>query len=131
MSAVDTNILVRFHVRDDEEQYKLVKQLFDSASNSNPIFINFIVLIEWAWVLTNYYKIDNETIALLAQRMIESSETEYEDPALIMNAIQLFESSNVDFADCLICEVNKKYGRGPTFTFDKKALKLKGMKLLK
>lgn len=131
MSGVDTNVLVRFHVRDDEEQYQRVKQLFDSATSTNPIFINFIVLIEWVWVLTNYYKIEAEQIAALIFNMLESSDLELEDDVLVINALERFEESKADFADCLICELNKKHGRNPTFTFDKKASKLKGMKLLK
>ncbi|MDR9418982.1 PIN domain-containing protein [Gracilimonas sp.] len=130
MSAVDTNVLVRFHVRDDEEQYQKVKELFSRASSKNPIFINFIVLIEWAWVLSNYYKVEDQKIAALISTMLESSDFELEDESIVANSLSLFEKSNVGFADCLISEVNKHHDRNPTFTFDKKASKLKGMKLL-
>lgn len=131
MSAVDTNVLVRFHVRDDEEQYQRVKKIFEAASSTNPIFINFIVLIEWVWVLQNYYKVDNQRIAALISNMLESSDIEFENSAIIANALNQFEKSKADFADCLICEVNRDFERNPTYTFDKKASKLKGMKLLK
>ncbi|HBQ61396.1 MAG TPA: PIN domain nuclease [Balneolaceae bacterium] len=131
MSAVDTNVLVRFHVRDDEEQYQQVKNIFASATSADPVFINFVVLIEWVWVLKKFCKVDNKRIAALTLSMLHSTEIEFENDSIVTNALRLFENSSADFVDCLICEVNAHQGKSPTYTFDKKASKLKGMKLLK
>jgi len=48
---IDTNILVRFLVADDEEQYRAVLKLFN---NSRSITIPTIVLCETVWVLRGY-----------------------------------------------------------------------------
>ncbi len=52
MIAVDTNILVRFLTRDDEQQYQKSLNLFQNFN----IFIPDTVILETEWVLRFAYK---------------------------------------------------------------------------
>lgn len=51
MIAIDTNIVVRFLVRDDEAQWARVDALIRDAA----IFVPSTVVLETAWVLQNIY----------------------------------------------------------------------------
>jgi predicted nucleic-acid-binding protein len=130
MSAVDTNVLVRYYVRDDNEQFEKALALFQQATIQNPVYINHVVLTEWVWVLTRAYKIRKKLIVTELEIMLDSKEIELEDKETLRKAIQEFEQSSADFSDCLISAKNQGSSKDPTFTFDKEASKLKGMKLL-
>lgn len=131
MSAVDTNVLVRYYVRDHEEQYGKAVSLFQKASIQNPVFINHIVLSEWVWVLSRNYNIKKERIIEELDILLDSKEIEIEEKEIVRAAIEEFKNSEADFSDCLISSKNEAVSQNPTCTFDKKASKLKGMKLLK
>ena len=52
MKALDTNVLVRFLVKDDEQQAKTVYRLFKQAeSKAEAFFIPILVVLETVWVL--------------------------------------------------------------------------------
>ncbi len=131
MNAVDTNVLVRLYVQDDLEQFEKAKKLVEKASINNPIFVNQIVLVEWVWVLSDYYKVAKNNIVKELEIMLGTVDLVIEESAVVKKAIEHYKNSNADFADCLISEKNNEYSAAPTYTFDKKASKLKGMKLLK
>lgn len=130
MSAVDTNVLVRYYVQDDEEQFEKAFSLFQKSTLQNPLYINHIVLSEWVWVLMRTYKIEKRHIIRELEYMLESKEIELEDKQAIRRAIKEFKHSKADFSDCLISEKNKTASKSSTYTFDKKTSRLKGMKLL-
>jgi len=58
--VIDTNILVRIFVRDDEKQVDAAKKILREAST---ITIPTSVLCECVWVLSSYYKYKNAEIA--------------------------------------------------------------------
>ena len=57
MKALDTNILVRFLVRDDTSMAARVDQLLDAANTrGNSFFVSLPVVLELLWVLKSGYK---------------------------------------------------------------------------
>ena len=58
MTAIDTNILVRFLTRDDETQFWKTTALF----KKNDIFIPSTVILETEWVLGYSYNFEPEAI---------------------------------------------------------------------
>ncbi len=58
MIAVDTNVLVRLIVRDDDVQARRAPALFEQ----NEIYVCKTVLLETEWVLRFSYKLDGATI---------------------------------------------------------------------
>jgi predicted nucleic-acid-binding protein len=51
--AIDTNVVVRLLVRDDEEQGRCAEALF---RQSGGVWIALVVLVETVWVLRSAYK---------------------------------------------------------------------------
>ena len=63
MKALDTNVLIRFLVKDDELQAKAVYKLFKKAeSKAEAFFIPILVVLEIFWVLEAVYEISREEI---------------------------------------------------------------------
>lgn len=60
MIGLDTNVIVRYLVQDDEQQSKLATDLIeDQCSSESPLFINEITLCEIVWVLKRDYEVGN------------------------------------------------------------------------
>lgn len=58
MKALDTNILLRFIIRDDADQVsKVMKLLTEIEANHQQAFVSSLVILEVVWVLSFSYKI--------------------------------------------------------------------------
>ena len=58
MKALDTNVLVRFLVRDDTRQADIVYRVFKGAEESKgTLFVPLLVVLEVFWVLEPVYEI--------------------------------------------------------------------------
>lgn len=130
MPAIDTNILIRYLVRDDEDQFRQVLALFEEYRES-PLRINLSVIIETAWVLSSSYSYSKAELIDTFRHLIKTEGLDVQNVSIIEQSLDMYETSNADFEDCLIATQNEFANYSPTFTFDKKASKLTGMKLLK
>lgn len=130
MPAIDTNILIRYLVRDDEEQFQKVIGLFTKYREVN-LIINLPVVMETCWVLASSYNYSKKELIETFRQLINTEGLNVQSDTIIDQALTEYERSNADFEDCLIAVKNNLTNHNPTFTFDKKASKLKGMKLLK
>ena len=131
MIAVDTNVLVRYITNDDKEQALLATTLLDSyIGKEKSIFINNIVLCELVWVLVRGYKYQKEDIIKTLKLLLSSVEFEFENHELAFLAVIEYEKAEADFSDILIGLLNHYRNCKVTYSFDKKALKLKYFKKL-
>ena len=63
MKAIDTNVLVRFLVQDDEKQAQIATQLLAEAeTNKQPLFVSNVVVLELMWVLRSAYEVPRDEI---------------------------------------------------------------------
>ena len=127
MLGLDTNVLVRFLVRDDEAQYDKARKLIRrEASAGRSVFISLPVLLETEWVLRSRYKLNKTEIIGAISGLLDSTEVEFEDEPGIEQALFIWKDCTADFADCLIGAHNRRLGCGATATFDARAVKLPG-----
>lgn len=127
MIGADTNLVVRFLTRDIEEQAQKVKSLLEKGEI---LYINETVLTELYWVLTNVYDYPKSKFIQAIDQITNTEGFVFFDDQIINASIADFINSPAGFNDCLIHQTNKARGY-KTLTLDKKASKLKGMKLLK
>lgn len=127
MIGADTNMLVRFLVRDIEEQAQAVKKILDEKET---LYINQVVLSELSWILLKVYEYQKYDLLRVLDTLFEIQGFEFFDQEVVKSAITSYVNSSADFNDCLICEINRNSDL-ETLTFDKKAAKLEGMNLLK
>jgi predicted nucleic-acid-binding protein len=127
MIGLDTNVLVRFLVRDDEAQFERARRLIRrEASTGEPVLIGLLVMLETEWVLRSRYDLPKTEILAAFSGLLESVEVSLEDETSLEQALFLWKDSNVQFADCLIGARNTALACRGTASFDTKALRLPG-----
>ena len=127
MLGVDTNVLVRFLVRDDQRQYERARRLITrQASRGEPVLICLLVLLETEWVLRSRYDLPKADICSTFSALLDTADLAFEDESSIEGALYTWKDSTAEFADCLIEARNRRLGCHGTATFDAGALKLWG-----
>ena len=133
MIGIDTNILLRWLIAPDEwdigsskAEVALVDKLLSSAGTE--FFVNTIVVAETTWILEQKLKLDRATICDVVDRLLYSSNIVVSEANAVSQARQVYEDSNIGFADCLIARINTEAGCSHTLTFDKKAARLAGFR---
>ena len=130
--AIDTNVLVRLLVRDDEAQYAAAQRLVDQAAAAEePVLIVLGALLETEWVLRSRYRLDKASIAGAFTALLESGDVELEHPPTVEEALYGWaQHPGADFADCLLTARAAHLGRSRFLTFDAGAARLPGVELL-
>jgi len=117
--TVDTNVLVRAVVRDDERQARAAAKLLKDAEL---IAVSLPCLCEFVWVLRRVYNFGQQDISAALEALLNASNVAVNRPAADAGLAVLNEGG--DFADGLIAYEGDWLG-GETFvSFDKKAVSL-------
>jgi predicted nucleic-acid-binding protein len=127
MLGIDTNVLVRFLVRDDEAQFEKARQAIKrEAVAGKRVFVSLPVLMETEWVLRSRYKFKKTEIVDVVSGLLDAMDVQFEDEPSVEETIFLWKDSTADFADCLIGAHNRRSGCRATASFDAKAIKVSG-----
>ncbi|XGB43928.1 MAG: type II toxin-antitoxin system VapC family toxin [Nodosilinea sp. LVE1205-7] len=128
MIGLDTNILVRYLTRDDEQQWR---QAAAVIQQSQPCFITNIVLCELVWVLRGpTYSFRKEEIIGVMEPMLHSVAFEFENRSIVDQALQRYKQGKADFSDYLIGAVARQSGCTETISFDSKLKNERGFQYL-
>jgi predicted nucleic-acid-binding protein len=131
MIGIDTNVLLRLIVVDQPKQAVAARDfLLANCGADEPGFVSHIVLVELAWTLAKAYGFPRERIADALEQIIETTHLEVESATDVIHALADYRASRADLADCLMARANLAAGCEYTITFDRKAAKLSGFKLL-
>ena len=128
--TVDTNVLVRIVVRDDEKQARLATKILKEAEL---VALTLPCLCELVWVLRQGYKLEHAKVAVALELLLNADNVAVNRPAADAGLAVL--KAGGDFADGVIAHEGSWLG-GETFvSFDKKAVALiakqgQGAKLL-
>jgi predicted nucleic-acid-binding protein len=115
--VVDTNVLVRSAVRDDEQQAKIADQILLSAAQA---YLTLPCLCEFVWVLSKRYKFSRQEIVSSLTRLLNAHNMVMDHNAVEAGIAVL--NAGADFADGVIAYEGAWLG-GETFvSFDKKAV---------
>lgn len=98
MTALDTNILVRYAVKDDRRQAALATEFM----MNNRCLVMKTVLLELAWVLSSSsgYGLPRKVVAERLRHILGLPTIETEDAVKVAQAIAWYEQG-MDFADAL------------------------------
>jgi predicted nucleic-acid-binding protein len=142
MIAIDTNVLLRYLIEDDESQAEKSKQLI---TGNQSVLVTDIVITEAVWVLTGKrYKLAKEQIIDVIHAIFAEPNIKFEDDQAVWCALKDYvnaalikvkgKTKQADFPDALIINKAKRYGQLKNvevthiYTFDKTALKIDGTK---
>ena len=132
MKALDTNVLIRFLVKDDNQQAKAVYRIFKQGeSNSEVFFVPTLVLLETIWVLDSVYESTRQEIIETIDELLLMPILEFEAQSVVRNFINSAHENKTDLSDLLIAHHAKYSGCTSVITFDKRAAKFELFELLK
>lgn len=131
MIAVDTNILVRFLVRDDEEQAETArKRIKEAELRRERLKIPLLVVLETIWVLESAYDKTRSEILAAIRDMRQMSVFEFEDEQVVEGLLDDGFKHKADLADIMIAHAAIATGCETVITFDKSAAKLPSFSML-
>lgn len=127
MIALDTNVLVRFLVEDDEQQSRLAARMIKAAiARDDQLFISDIVLCETVWVLSSAYRFSRAEIVAALSDLLRARAVVFSSSDQLTRALEAYTSGKGDFADYLIREHARATGADTVATFDRSLLKERG-----
>ena len=132
MKAIDTNILIRFLIGDDEPQAKKVYSIFKNAESEKiEIFVPLLVVLEMIWVLESVYEISRREILETIGDLLLMPVLKFDQQSAVQQLVHSAQGNKYDLSDLLIANSAKINGCESVITFDKKASKFKLFELLK
>jgi len=123
MIGLDTNVIVRYAVRDDPEQTAQADALFERLTARQPGFVATVALAETWWVLRQVYRLDRAAVIAFIRQLLASDELRVQDLAAARRALALAESG-ADFADALIAQAAEQAGCARVASFDQRAVRV-------
>ena len=93
MNAIDTNVLVRYLVRDDEIQANIADRVIQ-----NSCYLSLTVLLESVWLLSSRFALSRDVISEALHELVSLPSISTVDDELVEWAIARFRCG-ADFAD--------------------------------
>jgi len=130
MIGVDTNIVVRYLMADDEVQSPRAKTIMDGFTEEDPGFISLVTLLETVWVLKRRYKVAQEDTLRTLTALMASPVLRIQEESAVDEALEISRRENCDFPDALVAVLGTRAGCSRTLTFDRKAATIPGMEVI-
>jgi len=120
MRGLDTNVLLRLLLRDDEAQARKVRALVErSVHDGEVLHVSLPVLCELTWVLAGRTaNLGRQEIAATIERLLDTQGFELQSRDAVREALSDFRAGDADFADYLIGRLDRRAGCRDTATFD-------------
>ena len=126
---IDTNLIVRHLVQDNEKQASVAGKLFDACDRGQvTIVVLPAVLAECVFVLESFYQQERTDIASALSRLISSPGVEIVDAAIHLDALDRYGRTKVHFVDCQIA-ATAIAGDFPVASFDQDFRKFAGIRV--
>ena len=130
MIALDTNVLVRYLVRDDTEQAEAACSLLESLTADRPGYICREVTVELAWVLERAYGYTRDQIATVLEELVATEGLVIEAANDVARAAFRYRAGGTGFSDLMMLAASERSGANPLYTFDQEAARLEGVLIL-
>lgn len=121
MTGIDTNLLLRFILRDDPAQFERARAVMAARTEADPACICSVVLAEFFWTLRRLRRVPKSELIGFARALLASREVHLPDAAALFSALQQYEAGAADLVDYLIAALNSAAGASHTLTFDARA----------
>ena len=130
MITLDTNVLVRYLVRDDPEQAEAARLLLEGLDSGRPGFICREVMMEVVWVLERAYKFPRAQITDVLAELIATDGLVIETADEVGRAAISYRQPGAGFSDLMILAAAERTGARPLYTFDRKLARMQGTALV-
>lgn len=117
MSAfVDTNVLVR-HLTGDPAD--LAARATAYLGSERELLLTDLVAAETVYVLESFYDAPRDEVAQALRSLVAFDSIVCVDPALLLRAIEVYETDRIDFAEAYLVACAESTGVGKVASFDR------------
>ena len=131
MPALDTNVLIRYVVQDDDMQSAAAQRLIRKCvAEERTLYVPVTVTLELEWVLRASFEYPKDEVMQVLASLFSAAELSFESEHALEVALQLYREATADFADCLHIALAAQAGESPLWTFDKRAARVGGARVV-
>jgi len=113
---IDTNVLVRHLTGDPPE---LAARAAAYLRVEQDLFLTDLVVAETVYVLESFYEAPRVQVAEAVQSLLALSSIVVVDPALLLRAIEVYETDRVNFAEAYLVACAESTGVGRVASFNR------------
>ncbi|MGH3970996.1 MAG: PIN domain-containing protein [Mycobacterium sp.] len=116
MSAfVDTNVLVRHLTGDPPE---MAARATSYLGTEQALLLTDLIVAETVYVLESFYEVPCDQIAQTIRSLVAFDSIVCVDPALLLRAVEVYETDRIDFAEAYLVVCAESTGVGRIASFD-------------
>ncbi len=111
---VDTNILVRHLTGDPPEMAQRATRYLDTERH---LLLTDLIAAETVYILESFYEAPRDQVAQAIRSLIAFDAIVCVDPALLLRAVEVYETDRLDFAEAYLvaCAESAEVGRVTSF----------------
>jgi predicted nucleic acid-binding protein len=113
---VDTNVLVR-HLTGDPAD--LAARATAYLGSERELLLTDLVAAETVYVLESFYDAPRDEVAQALRSLVALDSIVCVDPALLLRAIEVYETDRIDFAEAYLVACAESTGVGKVASFDR------------
>ena len=115
---VDTNILVR-HLTGDPVDMAARATAYVAEAEAEELYLTDLTVAETVYVLESFYEAPRDQVATVMRSLVSKRSVVTVDPALLLRAIEVYESDRLDFAEAYLVACAESTGVGRVASFDR------------
>jgi len=124
---VDTNIFLRFFIKENEETFKETKKIIQLMKKGDiKTFTSHLVIAELDWTMRSYYKIPKNDRLTFLDSILRLKNLVLVDNFNLMTTLSFYRNYQVKFIDCLFASNPLlSVGKASIISYDKDFDRLK------
>ncbi|HAK87638.1 MAG: hypothetical protein A2077_02835 [Nitrospirae bacterium GWC2_46_6] len=132
-AIVDTNILIRLIVQDDDLKKRACEKLLEKAKRHEVIlYVLPVTILEIVWIMEKYYRLDKKSIKGFVVALLNTPDLKVEMEDVFRSAIEVYAEKNIKFADAVIAYWGMDKGLTAIYTYDERDFKrIEGLEVRK
>ena len=115
-ALVDTNVLIRHLTGDPPE---LAERATDYLASAEALILPDLILAEIVYVLESFYEVPRNQVAEYARSIVTFGSIQTADPALLLRALEVYETHRIDFSEAYLVAVAETVGVDDIASFDR------------
>jgi predicted nucleic acid-binding protein len=113
---VDTNILIRHLTGDPPDQAARATAFLAAADE---LLLPDLIVAEVVYVLESFYEVPVDEVARLVRSVIAFPPIRTLDPALLLRALEVYETHRIDFAEAYLVALAEASGMRDIISYDR------------
>lgn len=120
MELVDTNVFLRFILKDHPIQSPKAAGLFQKAKKGSvDLWTTEWVISEIIWVLETYYKKPKAVIIQIVRKILNTKGIKINNKEIVIESINLYETLNIEFEDAINSLLARENQISTIYSFDR------------